>query len=52
MEYIFMLYATPDGKAIHRVDEFIDSATTKAPWSQLQDAIVAHAEALDDTCEA
>lgn len=48
MEYIFMLHATPDEKAIHRVDEFIDSATAKAQWSQLQHAIAAHKETPDD----
>lgn len=46
MEYLFMLHATPDAKALHRVVEFIDSATAKAQWSLLQDAIAAREAGL------
>ncbi|KAF2875188.1 hypothetical protein BDV95DRAFT_486549 [Massariosphaeria phaeospora] len=41
MEYIFILHATADAKALNRIEEFIDSATAKTQWTQLQEAIVA-----------
>jgi ketosteroid isomerase-like protein len=39
MEYIFILHTTPDAKALHRIEEFIDSATAKTQWARLQEAI-------------
>lgn len=39
MEYVFTLHATPDAKAVHLIEEFIDSASAKAQWARLQEAI-------------
>ncbi|KAF2676983.1 hypothetical protein K458DRAFT_396415 [Lentithecium fluviatile CBS 122367] len=39
MEYVFTLHATPDAKALHRIEEFIDSASAKTQWAWLQEAI-------------
>ncbi|KAL1595957.1 hypothetical protein SLS60_009647 [Paraconiothyrium brasiliense] len=47
MEYVFILHATPDAKSLHRIEEFIDSATAKTQWAQLQEAIAMREEARD-----